>query len=436
MSDNPLELQWYLLQLNLHREGADNVLKWITSRSLSYLWQRIYPIIWASVAAIIISAIISLINHSAGVFGVGAALGLGGISSFVKKLDIENKPPDLTLGGALKMPDYSKKLGYIHAAMEDLQIIFRTIPNHYRPIIIFVDDLDRCSPEKVAEVVEGINLFLAGDFQAKFVIGMDTEMVAASLEAAHSQTISKLPEYSKHIPVGWRFMDKFIQLPILLPPIRELGMRKYVRSIMNQNIPESGKDVNNSDDTKSKNQGTVDETQRTTTDRESSTVETNTSYDDPELINMISKAAAEFSVNPRDIKRFINLLRYYYLVRKRMIEKYPNQNFPTMDQLRRWILLLLRWPQIVRWLYLYEVRRDELEYNSTSIRLLQLEKLARNSKSETDWIEKLKSELNISNVSDGVSFWVTDKNLRQFFRNETQIGNEKPLSSSAGLGVY
>jgi hypothetical protein len=46
-------------------------------------------------------------------------------------------------------------------------------------------------------------------------------MVAAALEVAHAEVISKLPEYSTHTPIGWKFMDKFVQLPIVIPPFRE-----------------------------------------------------------------------------------------------------------------------------------------------------------------------------------------------------------------------
>jgi tetratricopeptide (TPR) repeat protein len=235
MTNSPLERQWFLLQLNLHREGADSVLGWITSYSLSYLWHRVRPVVWASAAAVGTSAIVALFDYTAGILGIVGGSGLGGIAPLLKKMDIENKPPDVTLRDYLKLPDYSKRLGYIHAAVEDLQIILKTIPKRYLPLVIFVDDLDRCSSKKVAEVIEGINLFLAGDFESCiFVIGMDAEMVAASLESAHAETISKLPEYSTHIPIGWRFMDKFIQLPIVLPPIRQSGLSSYIQSILVQ----------------------------------------------------------------------------------------------------------------------------------------------------------------------------------------------------------
>ena len=66
-------------------------------------------------------------------------------------------------------------------------------------MIIFVDDLDRCPPTKVADLIEVINIILGLDFVAKkimFVIGLDPEMVAAALENAYTKVISKLPSYS------------------------------------------------------------------------------------------------------------------------------------------------------------------------------------------------------------------------------------------------
>lgn len=66
-----------------------------------------------------------------------------------------------------------------------------------------------------------------------FVLGIDTEMVAAALEVDHKEVISKLPNYPTHIPIGWRFMDKFVQLPIIITPSIEEKTRKYANSSLN-----------------------------------------------------------------------------------------------------------------------------------------------------------------------------------------------------------
>jgi predicted KAP-like P-loop ATPase len=120
------------------------------------------------------------------------------------------------LNELLDVPEYNKELGFVHQVEADLKRVLESLPDKSRKILIFIDDLDRCYPDKVAQVMSAVNLFLAGDFaNCYFVLGMDTEMVAAALQAAHRDMISFLLT-DAGIPVGWRFMDKFVQLPVLL----------------------------------------------------------------------------------------------------------------------------------------------------------------------------------------------------------------------------
>src|SRR5215210_5076236 len=63
-----------------------------------------------------------------------------------------------------------------------------------------------------------------------FVIGMDAEMVAAALQSAHKDLVSALPK-DAGIPVGWRFMDKFVQLPFIIPPMPSNGVQRYTDSL-------------------------------------------------------------------------------------------------------------------------------------------------------------------------------------------------------------
>jgi hypothetical protein len=63
----------------------------------------------------------------------------------------------MVAGEFVDMPDYSTNLGFIHHVEQDLRRVFETIPTGKDkkdiPIVIFIDDLDRCSPEKIADVV-------------------------------------------------------------------------------------------------------------------------------------------------------------------------------------------------------------------------------------------------------------------------------------------
>jgi len=77
--------------------------------------------------------------------------------------------------------------------------------NTYR-IVIFIDDLDRCSPEKALEVLESIKLFL--DIEGfVFVIGLSHKTVTQLITHAYKATGVKGEDYIK----------KIIQIPIKIP---------------------------------------------------------------------------------------------------------------------------------------------------------------------------------------------------------------------------
>ena len=52
-------------------------------------------------------------------------------------------------------------------------------------------------------------------------------MVAAALEEAHKNVIQRLPSYARRVPIGWRFMDKFVQLPFIIPPLDSQAVKNY-----------------------------------------------------------------------------------------------------------------------------------------------------------------------------------------------------------------
>ena len=53
-------------------------------------------------------------------------------------------------------------------------------------LVVFIDDLDRCMPEKAIEVLEAIKLFL--DVQGCiFVLGLDQEVIARGIELKYRE---------------------------------------------------------------------------------------------------------------------------------------------------------------------------------------------------------------------------------------------------------
>lgn len=92
-------------------------------------------------------------------------------------------------------------------------------------IIIFIDDIDRCSPEKALEMLESVKRFF--DFEGfVFVIALNLDFLDNILRVKYGADNNM---YSRD------FMNKIVQLPIYLPPWEKTPIMDILRSI-SQNI--------------------------------------------------------------------------------------------------------------------------------------------------------------------------------------------------------
>jgi len=88
-----------------------------------------------------------------------------------------------------------------------------------RRLVVFVDDLDRCLPDKAIQVLEAIKLFVDAP-DCIFVLGLDQEAIERAVQKRY------LGEVKAH-----EYLEKIVQVPFILPPIEDEPMRAYVRSL-------------------------------------------------------------------------------------------------------------------------------------------------------------------------------------------------------------
>ncbi len=82
---------------------------------------------------------------------------------------------------------------------------------HGGKLVIFIDDLDRCLPENAITVLESLKLFI-GHAQCIFVLGMDHHVVEEGIKVRFGEKKITLS--------GREYLDKIIQIPFFLPPVR------------------------------------------------------------------------------------------------------------------------------------------------------------------------------------------------------------------------
>lgn len=90
-------------------------------------------------------------------------------------------------------------------------------------LVVFIDDLDRCLPEKTVQVLEAIKLFLDRP-GCIFVIGADVELVRQAVESHYQNTrVTGL--------AAGDYLDKIIQLRFSLPPLMAGKMEAYLKEM-------------------------------------------------------------------------------------------------------------------------------------------------------------------------------------------------------------
>ncbi len=98
-------------------------------------------------------------------------------------------------------------------------------------LVVFVDDLDRCLPEKAVEVLEAIKLFLEVPGTV-FVLGMDRRVIERGIEARYGALFHRDGETRTEFPIGGgEYLQKIVQIPFFLPPLDVADMEEFMQSL-------------------------------------------------------------------------------------------------------------------------------------------------------------------------------------------------------------
>ena len=100
-----------------------------------------------------------------------------------------------------------------------------------KKLIVFVDDLDRCLPEKAVEVLEAIKLFLDVD-GCIFLLGIDHQVIARGVEIRYRELgLQKDGEERRDLIDGKKYLEKIIQLPFHIPVIDREHLLEFVAGL-------------------------------------------------------------------------------------------------------------------------------------------------------------------------------------------------------------
>jgi len=227
---------------------------------------------------------------------------------------------------------YEDKLGLLHQVKDDLEELSDALmhDNREQPlftrgkprIILLIDDLDRCPPPKVVEVLEAAQLLVKTSLFV-VVIAMDVRYVTRALEHQYEGVLTPLGE-----PTGLDYIEKIIQIPYRVRPASESSVKQFLWDQMKPHKPE---EESNSDkksvqgqsaklNTKTKKDKELQEGEESRTpDTRSGKTElrilpTETLHFSEQEYKTITTCCSEFDVSPRTMKRLVNVFKLLKII--------------------------------------------------------------------------------------------------------------------------
>lgn len=161
-------------------------------------------------------------------------------------------------------------------------------------LVIFVDELDRCTPDTVLDVFAAMRLFLFVE-KTSFIIGADSRLIDYAIKSRYQNIAGNELDISKE------YLEKLIQYPVTIPKLDELELERYLTCLLLEtkinNIAECIKggsiyDSINQEELVKNHEGEKEEIKEAIA-----------------LSRIISPVlAAKLNGNPRQCKRFLNTL--------------------------------------------------------------------------------------------------------------------------------
>ncbi|MDD3597065.1 P-loop NTPase fold protein [Sulfuricurvum sp.] len=165
--------------------------------------------------------------------GVGTAIEAG--FSMLREKTVEDlKEADISkLNEYIKSEQENQAKTTVKSFREDFSALLEL--TEYDSVVVFIDDLDRCLPERVVDTLEAIKLFISVEKMA-FIIGADERIVRHAIASRY-----KLHEYQNNAAylkdseqIVTDYIEKLIQIPYRIPKLSPSEIESYTNLLFCQ----------------------------------------------------------------------------------------------------------------------------------------------------------------------------------------------------------
>lgn len=147
-------------------------------------------------------------------------------AELLKKIDSDKGKGILSeLNGIIKKDNNSDISTIVRRFRNDFE---KTInKTGLKTLVILIDDLDRCNPERIIDNLEAIKLFLNVPKTA-FIIGADERIVRHAIECRYKAPNIHSSEIEQYKGIVTDYLEKLIQVPYRLPRLSNADVETYM----------------------------------------------------------------------------------------------------------------------------------------------------------------------------------------------------------------
>ncbi|WP_433270661.1 P-loop NTPase fold protein [Actinosynnema sp. CS-041913] len=221
---------------------------------------------------------------------------------------------------AVRDPYRNARSGYLYLLQHDVFAALDDMKEAGHHIVLFVDDLDRCSSRTTAEVFEAINLFVNRTFPVtRFVLCLDSAAVAAHLDDTYSALRDKPLDTDDPSP-GWSFLRKLIQLTIPIPAISPDVLDDLVDQLLPKPVTHAHAQTATAQATAEPAQGTTDPGQQHTfttmlpNEAKTTAAMELLEHDDEVRARILERLRDQPVRSVREVKRILTVWQYFVRV--------------------------------------------------------------------------------------------------------------------------
>lgn len=351
------------------------------------------------------------------------------------------------LKSLVKKPEEEDETTLIREFRDDFDDMLKE--SKIRKLVVIIDDLDRCTPERIIENLEAIKLFLNVQKTA-FVIGADPRIVRHAIEHRYKtdDIENSTDPNSRNKRIVSDYLEKLIQVPYNLPRLSDNEVETYLTLLFCKH------ELGNKFDAVHKAfcehrekdrysvfglgnlQNILSMAQK---EKLGSTVS---------LIASLSGIVTEgLNGNPRQIKRFLNT----FTLRRKLVSVEKFSDF-KIDVLAKLMVLEYAHPELFRRIYKWQALQQ-----GEPKEIIEIEGLAKDekvkellkTKSYTDWtsdrvLQWLKVEPQLSGIDLRNYYWISrdqlmgsisgtslvPEHIRDMFKRLAEYGSAKILETA------